>query len=82
VDGRVEAQKYALAVDRLAASHVARTGLLVERGHHSGSAAAVLVEGAGVDDRLGIAITAEDDHQVGDHGRLPFIVEVDHVVLR
>ena len=39
------------------------------------------MDGAGVHDRLRAALAAEDDEQVGDHGRLPFLVEV-HDALR
>jgi hypothetical protein len=40
-----------------------------------------LVEGAGVDDRLGVALAAENDHEVRDHRRAPFVVELDDLLL-
>ena len=40
------------------------------------------VKGACVDHRLGVAIAAKNHEQVGDHGRLPLIVQVNDVSLR
>ena len=42
----------------------------------------LLVQRAGVDHRLRLALAAEDDHQVADHRRAALVVEFDDVVLR
>src|SRR5687767_5195159 len=44
-------------------------------------ASALLVERAGVDDGLGLALAAQDDHKVRDHRRLALVVELDHALL-
>src|SRR4029453_3613331 len=41
----------------------------------------LLVEGAGVDDRLGVALAPQDDHQVRHHRRAPLVVEVHDLLL-
>src|SRR6185312_13333723 len=42
---------------------------------------ASLVEGAGVDDLLGRLLAAQHDEQVGDHGRLALLIEVDDALV-
>ena len=41
-----------------------------------------VVERAGVDDWLGMAIAAEDDQEIGHHGRLALVVELDDLLPR
>src|SRR5262245_30348595 len=40
----------------------------------------LLVERAGVDDRLGVAVAAQNDEQVRYHGRLSLLVEIDDLL--
>src|SRR5580698_4743722 len=47
----------------------------------SSGAAPSLVEGAGVDDRLGGLLAAQHYQQVGHHGGLAFLVQLDHALL-
>src|SRR5690606_38002945 len=39
------------------------------------------VQGAGVDHRLGLAIRAQNDQQVGHHGGLAILIQFDHAAL-
>ena len=55
-----------------------RIGLAVIVGHGG----PLLVERAGVDDGLRVALAAQDDHQVRDHRRAALVVELDDVLLR
>lgn len=41
--------------------------------------AAILVEGAAVDDRLGVLVTTEHHQQVADHSGLALLVQIDDV---
>src|SRR5687768_17812347 len=45
-----------------------------------GTGPALLVEGAGIDDRLGVALRAEHHHQVRDHRRTALVVELDDIL--
>lgn len=39
------------------------------------------VQRSSIDDRLGMAVTAKDNQQIGDHLRLAFIVKLNDLLL-
>jgi len=42
----------------------------------------LLMDGAGVENRLCASLTAEDDQEIADHRRLPFLVELHNALVR
>jgi hypothetical protein len=74
----------AQVVRRPASQRVVHHGIQAEQnllpfGGHGTSGS--LIERAGVDNRLGVAVTTQHHQQVADHDRLALLVEVHYLVL-
>ena len=42
----------------------------------------LLVQAAGIDYRLRVSITTQHHQQIGDHGGLPFFIQIENIVFR
>lgn len=84
-DLRVDAAKFgrSAAFQRLVQRRVQPQGKSLARGdivlRHD---LRLLVEGACIDHRLGVALAAQDHHQVADHGGATLVIQLDHILGR